>query len=450
MKNGNGVARRRDFLKQVGTFGLGAGIGTAMQASAAPTSAKEAAASRPRRPWVLVTPDGPDDGGDFGPNTPNTKTCGMNEAFIYAKEHEYDVYIEGGMGGPGLDRAIYHVEDTVHIPPMQNFYLDGGDYIITAPQEVFPKGKAVVLIDTQMNSNFKLGHVINGGTGTAIRVATVNPGPDQVAYGGSPTTIANFFEFTMVNSRGISIEIDPMNGSINNNAFVAGESNSFDINVHVVGYKGGAHEFGNNTIKVLFGNQYDAPREDTIGLRLGDPGADNIFWNRIEMFTGTQAQRNAGSIGADIFAQNNIITLASWGYETGVVFEPEARDNLVFCHGLHMHPREDARELASGKVVNKATIPTNRIVPLRPVGLRVDTPDVPASGERLTNRLPYTVEVFVLTVGRVDGWEIADADNERLSIVGPFYAGQTILLEPGDSVSVEYSEAPTWRWKAIR
>ena len=32
------------------------------------------------KPYVLVTPNGPNDGGDYGPNTPGTTTAGIQEA----------------------------------------------------------------------------------------------------------------------------------------------------------------------------------------------------------------------------------------------------------------------------------------------------------------------------------------------------------------------------------
>ena len=32
------------------------------------------------QPFVLVTPNGPSDGGNFGPNTPGTTTAGIQEA----------------------------------------------------------------------------------------------------------------------------------------------------------------------------------------------------------------------------------------------------------------------------------------------------------------------------------------------------------------------------------
>ena len=36
------------------------------------------------RPFVYVTLEGPDDGGDFEPSTPGTRTSGIQEALDYA------------------------------------------------------------------------------------------------------------------------------------------------------------------------------------------------------------------------------------------------------------------------------------------------------------------------------------------------------------------------------
>ena len=63
-----------------------------------PTPEEELMKTR-RKPYVLVTLEGPEDGGDFGPHTPGTKTSGIQEALDYAHAHCRDVFIFGGRGG---------------------------------------------------------------------------------------------------------------------------------------------------------------------------------------------------------------------------------------------------------------------------------------------------------------------------------------------------------------
>lgn len=65
-------------------------------AQSLPPSTSTATDAYRHRACVVVTPQGPTDGGDFGPNTPGTKTSGLQEAINHAREFQRDVYIAGG------------------------------------------------------------------------------------------------------------------------------------------------------------------------------------------------------------------------------------------------------------------------------------------------------------------------------------------------------------------
>ena len=103
---------------------------------------------------------------------------------------------------------------------------------------------------------------------------------------------------------------------------------------------------------------------------------------------------------------------------------------------------------------------------------------MPAAGEVLTNAHPYSVQIFILKPGRISAWTLTAAacapqpvpynlslvDNLRhpprpasepqaalsQTIRAGLFAGQTLNLEPGDKIRLDYTEAPTWRWKALR
>src|SRR4030067_2671112 len=81
--------------------------------------------------YLVVTPDGPEDGGDFGPKTPGTKNAGIQEALHHAKVQRKDVYLVGG-GFPEAFKGgvAYRLDETLHVPWMQQFRLDGGEYQI--------------------------------------------------------------------------------------------------------------------------------------------------------------------------------------------------------------------------------------------------------------------------------------------------------------------------------
>ena len=99
---------------------------------------------------------------------------------------------------------------------------------------------------------------------------------------------------------------------------------------------------------------------------------------------------------------------------------------------------------------NNATVATNRLITSYAVGFNVETPAVPSSGQKLVNCQPYSIEVNVVEPGQVKAWTKTDANGTAVDFTGSFFAGQTFLLDPGDSVTLHYAQPPTWRWKAMR
>ena len=142
----------------------------------------------------------------------------------------------------------------------------------------------------------------------------------------------------------------------------------------------------------------------------------------------------------EVFGQRNFLTLTAHAHapNRNVIFQRSARDNLIY-----------AINLAEG-ITNHALVPTNRIVTSWPVGFSIDTPEVPPPGEPVVNRHPYTIEVNVTAPGQVSQWTKTDASGTALTFDAGLFAGQSFLLDPGDSVAIEYSQAPQWRWKALR
>ncbi|MBI4551144.1 MAG: hypothetical protein HY710_02665 [Candidatus Latescibacteria bacterium] len=435
-----------------------------------------------RKPYVFVTLQGPDDGGDFGPNTPGTKTSGIQEALDYAHAHCRDVYIWGGRGGmhdgEGMPYNIYTLDETLRVPWSQDFRVDGGNALFAYQKTT---GHAIH-IDSQMNCRYKFGLITSQSPDAAVAIKPETPGPDDFVV-----VTASLFDFSAVVSShpdGVGILIDSSKGPIINSLIFAEETNTVGTGVYVTDNGGVGQWISNNRIHVPYGNQYHATGRCT-GLRLGDPGSQKIVHNRFEM--SFHAPRGAhfdserkryviiedfvpdDAIGADIFAQRNVLTFSLFGKRApgqDIVFEPDSRDNTVF-----------AFDLPNG-ITNKARMPTNKVVPNWTVGFDVPTPPMPASGDEVVNTNPYTMQVIILTPGAVSEWTIADAEGtaqtipHNLSLVdnltrpprpippprpssaqtisAGLVAGQTFILEPGDRVSFTYTQAPTWRWKALR
>jgi hypothetical protein len=434
-----------------------------------------------RKPYVTVTLEGPHDGGDFGPNTSGTRTGGIQEAIDCARDMCRDVYIWGGRGGlhkgEGIPHNIYHLDETLCIPWSQDFRLDGGNALFAYRGASGP----AILIDSQMNCRYKLGLIVSSSPDPVVWVRPESPGPDDFVV-----ITASVFDFSAIvssHAEGTALKLDTAFGPIINSSFFAEETNSMKTGLHLSDNGGKGYSLSNNTIRIPYGNQYHALGH-SVGLRLGDPGSNKILHNVIEgsyhaprgahfdekekRYVTIEGYVGEQAIGADIFAQRNRLSLSFFGPRQpgyDLIFEPEAQDNTV-----------EVFTLPNG-VTNRSDHPTNRIIPNWSVGFEVETPTMPASGERLVNRSSMTVQALILDAGQVQSWTLTDAGSTaqrkpyNLSLVdtlkGPsrpdpsprlpaeqtftagLYPGQAIILEPGDAIAFTYSHAPSWRWKAL-
>lgn len=370
--------------------------------------------------YVVVTPNGPDDGGHFGQHSPGTRTSGLQEAFDHAKKMKRDVYLVGGAG--------YRLDETLRIPWRQNWRLDAGECFIWYPGKT---GDAVV-IDSQMNCWMKFGGIVSASDGAVVRLKPESIGPDNFC-----TWNANLLEFNVIvgagnvmgdpgaKQKGIGLWFDASKGPIHSNQFFAIEFNACDKGIYTTG-----NGILNNFLQVPFLHLCHT------AIQLGTPEAPNVNSNWIEAFiTGIRPD----SVGLDIFGQRNtfMVNFAENSPGKDIVFEAEARDNLVI-----------AQSLPSG-ITNHAKNPTNRIITASPIGYGVETPPLPASGEDAVNRNPHPVQITILTEGRVSDYTETDAAGKSQTVSGGLPRGQRFILEPGEKVRFTYSAAPIWKWKAL-
>lgn len=427
-----------------------------------------------RLDYVVVTPNGPDDGGDFGPHTPGSQTSGLQEAFDHAKKIKRDLYICGG--------GQYRLEKTLHIPWRHSFRCDGGEYNIFYTQK---EGNAVH-IDSQMNVFLKLGSVIAPySNGCAVLMKPETIGPD-----GFAVITASRFEFNYLiaggdpwglvdgaghQDVGVSLFLDGSPGCITNNRIFAFEVSGSTKGLYL------RKDVFNNLIEIDFMHLCRTL------IQIGDEEFPGVGFNRIEtvvMDGDTLGER----VGARIFGHSNILTmnLVNASDDQGVIFESTARDNLIFALYL------------AGGVTNNALVANNRIISTHSQGLGVATPAVAPSGQEVENRYAWPVQIIITDPGHVTEWRLAelshaenwvynplredvqpmneqthtairpktvtnsprafhqrlkssaDSKEESVTIKGPLFAGQCITLDPGDRIQLTYSQAPSWRWKALR
>lgn len=383
--------------------------------------------------YVIVSPEGPKDGGDFGPNTPDTKTSGIQEAFDFAKANRKDVYIAGGtMPDKFKNGVVYHIQETIRIPWFQDFRLDGGEYVINLDKNT---GDAIV-IDSQMSCRFKFGLIVAPTDGAVVRIKPETKGPDDFIV-----TTASTFEFNAIVGGGSvfndgkkaplgsGLVLDASNGPIVYNKIYCTEMIACDVGLQITSGPEGKGAVAMNSFEIPFLHLCKTH------MQIGDDQA-HVAGNTFDVVVDGGGVSEA--IGMRLYGKDNLFTLrlANIPAGNGVIFEGPAERNKINM----IYP-------ASG-YTNNAAKPTNVIIPQVSAGFGIETPPVPASGEPLVNRTPFNVEVMVTSPGTVSSWTLTDVNGVEQSFEGTWIAGQSIALAPGESVKVDYSAAPAWRWKA--
>lgn len=81
------------------------------------------------------------------------------------------------------------------------------------------------------------------------------------------------------------------------------------------------------------------------------------------------------------------------------------------------------------------------------IGFGMTTPSVPASGTDLVNDNAFRVKIYIIDAGTVSAYTLT-LDNTSETIRDTLRAGQVIELRYKDTINITYSAAPTWQWYA--
>jgi hypothetical protein len=435
------IMRRLSRLLLLASIGWGDALayGQPSPSGLSPDASVQSASSA-RVGRYVVSPDGPRDGGDFGPHTPNTRTSGLQEAFDACRRDRRDLYIVGGavpapFKNPG---GVYTLDETLRIPWMQDFRCDGGEAVLQYNQ---PSGDAVV-VDSQMSCVYKFGLIAlkeGAADGACLRIKPQTAGPDRLVGVVASRFAVNALvgggsrglEEGTFTARGDGLVLDSSEGGVANNEYFIHE---------ILGCNRGIYLTAPSSQSAVLNNWLRCPFAHICQthLRLGDPsGESGILWNRIEAFI--DGDRLEQSQGAQIFGRGNRLTLGFLrvGDKSGVVFEQGARDNLVETQNLQ------------GRYADRAHDASNRIRSQERDGLRVQTPDFPPSGAWISNHYPATIEVSVLSAGDVTEWERREQGLPAVRFVGPLFAGQSLTLRPQEQLRFTYRDGAAWNWRVL-
>ena len=418
------------------------------------------------KPFVTVTLRGPQDGGDFGPFTPGTRTSGLQEAVDYACRHRRDLivygqhdddhdFFPGSIEEPNV--KAYFLHETLRIPCGQEFHIfAGGASIFYLPNH----GDAMI-INSQMNSNFDFGLIVGNTDGAVVRMKPTLEGPDRMCV-----ITASEFHFMGVvfdcfkndDWRGSGLVLDSSDGSISNNRITCAEINNTHNLLYISDNAGKGAGINNNSIDVRFGNLGHC-NASCIGAKIGDPGSKYIKENDFDIrlfppqnahfdyelgryVTDSKYTISAEAIGMLIHGQSNrfrVLRNNSFSPGTDIMFGPDASYNTVELDGAF-----------PCAVRNDSILSNNRVtMPRIQTGSIIETPNFPVSGETYKNRSCYRLAVYILEAGDVSNYEITNPEAQTLRFSAPLHAGQMLLLDSGDSISFTYAKQPVWQWRRI-
>lgn len=303
-------------------------------AMASLAAAAQDAVPRPRPTnRLLVSPQGPRDGGDFGPHTPGTRTSGLQEAFHAAKARGMDLEIAGGNWTEGKTAAVvYDLHETLRVPWMQNARVDGGHAVLNYT----PKTGDAVVFDSQMSGLYRFGLIVSNADGAVVRIAPRSEGPD----GFRVVTACEFTFNALVGGGGAwpggaphVNRLDESRRWVGTGLWLDGAAGSIDANkitvVETVGCGVGLRLSGavsRNTIEEV--NIHLSEEHIRIGAADDPAPADN----RISAFFDCQGVKTA--TGATVFGVRNMLTLSARPFPSGpdLTFGEKAEGNLVIFH----------------------------------------------------------------------------------------------------------------------
>jgi hypothetical protein len=366
-----------------------------------------------------------DASGDFGPQTPNTRTAGWQEAIDYCVEHGRDLYVKGGWGGR---KAIYHVQDTIRIPATQDFRIDGGIYVLNWTGPPDRPDKDLMVIDSTMNGEYHFGIFVYGGAGAALRIRPERPVPID----GFPVLIE-----TEIKSQGIADPHPFTPGERKAGTGLVLDGTKAPITCSRFDFIGGILNF--RTCIDVSGqfsqNHFDCLHLHTNShngtlLRLGPECLQNVFRFAIGVDQGATGVR-----GLQIFGRNNtfeVMTRGGFPKANDVVLEGSARGNRLDM--LHFGDRFDPLAL----ITDRAAVPTNQITW---VGGQICLRTIQAPAGRFvhTQRLyPATARVMSGTVTSLklvrDGDELDYTATPSADI--SLGVGDQLVLETGAGVQI--------------
>ncbi len=422
-------------------------------------------------PYVTVSPVGLAQGlprnnnANYGPDTPGTTTCGIQEAITYVYNNAVTF---SGKGGPSLlMQSIRLLSGSFNI---------GASISIPAPASGSPYGPNIHIFGDGMQNtilNFNLnnayGFVISSNNQYGMFVFEGFSPNSGIGYTPSGWLNANFFgtanaakanmvirdvnvypatwsSFSLVATGLIQLVLqnywDTTSGTSQNGPYLGNT---------VTLWNGGACYS-----QMLLDNNYvfKAKGTSTLNLQIITGNGSYIFDGcvdvRISTGMGTASPIRYVELSNCIItnyvgATSNTI----WAGQSGTISTLRVKD-LTFSgtsDGSLLNSFITATDYQLDGVLTNTTSYTYTM-PTVP-GFGTTTPAVGASTVDVQNTNPFPVRIYLLTGGTGTAFQITDPSGTAQAVTVALAAGMEFTLDPGAKIQFTYTAAPTWKWYGV-
>ncbi len=365
-----------------------------------------------------------DASGEFGPQTPGTRTAGWQEAIDRCVATGRDLYVKGGWGGR---KAIYNVSETIHLPPTQDFRIDGGVYVLNWTGSADDPAKDLMTIDSTMNGEYHFGIFVYGGAGAALRIRPERPVPID----GFAVVVE-----TAITSQGLA---DPApftpgerkagSGLILDGSKAPITCSRFDFIGGILNFRTCVESRGSFVQNHFNCLHLHTNAHNSTLFALGPGSSQNVFDLAIGVDQGAEHVR-----GIDVSGRNNTFRINTrGGFPRGsdLLLESSASGNRFEI----IHGKQDFN--AAEFITDRADRPDNRVAWVGATPGILNLP-VPAGG------LTYTQRLYPASV-RVQGEGVSAAKLIRGPDAAELAGPGEISLEPGDQLRIETAKPATLR-----
>lgn len=400
-------------IHQIMNHGLRRALNLSKRAATGTSRKKTRSDDGSRFPLVLVAPDG---SGDFGPETPGTRTAGIQEAINHCAEKQRDLFIRGGPG------VTYRVSETIEVLAVNDFSIDGGNYTI---EWNGPGDKDLLHVNSGLDAHYTFSTLVYGGSAAAVRLwPNILSNLDR-----AEVFLDSELHIRTVRSRGArrgtGVVFQPHGQGIGHADFHFGEIDGFATGLDIQDSMASVR--GVNLSRIVCERVHTWVRDGTL-IRVGRTVSQNTI------IVGMEVDENAtGVLGLDLAGNGNIVeaTLnSSFDRGNAVFLRSTASNNQVRLDGpWHQDPTR--------LVTDRALSATNRVSSTT-MAIRSRKISLPAGTVSHTQRLfPARVRVRGEQVSQVELVRGPDSVN--------FDQTEEILMSVGDQLRVVSTLAPTLR-----